>query len=266
MMRPLMRRPATRLALLLTLVCQLAACTDPAMDSTAMTTITAEVLYRERMALPPGATLRVTMEDVSRMDATSVLIAEKTQDDLGAPPYRVSLSFDPALIDARHRYALRATIHAGDRLLFTSTEHVDALQPADSGLIRIILQRVPARSAAPTMALTGTQWTLTELDGEAVAADAAAQPPTLQLTAEDGRAGGFAGCNRYTGSYALTGEDGLQLGQMASTRKACPTGMALEQHFLTTLAAVRSWRIEEGRWLLLLDDQHRAVARFSGGQ
>lgn len=59
-------------------------------------------------------------------------------------------------------------------------------------------------------------------------------PATLRFDAE-GRATGHGGCNRFTGSYALTGE-GLSFGPMAATRMACaPAAMDLEMRVFDVL-------------------------------
>ncbi len=68
-------------------------------------------------------------------------------------------------------------------------------------------------------------WVLSEIPG-GPALDALETVPTLTLInggvdAGAGRLQGFAGCNRYSGSFAL-GEDGsLAVGPLAMTRMAC---------------------------------------------
>jgi heat shock protein HslJ len=110
-----------------------------------------------------------------------------------------------------------------------------------------------AACAAPALApsaLTPTQlavlqhgeWQVVAIDGQAPAA-----PITLRLGA-DGRLAGQAGCNGFTGSYAIDGDrfqpvavastaaGSLAVGPLASTRKACaPAVMADEQRFLALL-------------------------------
>ncbi len=62
--------------------------------------------------------------------------------------------------------------------------------------------------------------------------------PTLTLDTRSGqrRASGFAGCNRFSGAYALTSGK-LTFGTLAATRKACGSGAdALERAYLGALA------------------------------
>ena len=45
-------------------------------DEGGTVTVTGEVFYRQRIALPPTAELYVAVEDVSRMDVAAVVMAE----------------------------------------------------------------------------------------------------------------------------------------------------------------------------------------------
>ena len=63
-------------------------------------------------------------------------------------------------------------------------------------------------------------------------------PPVTVLMDSQGALTGRAPCNRYAGSYKLTGE-GLQVQQPALTRMACaPHRMAMEGDFMAVLNAV----------------------------
>lgn len=68
---------------------------------------------------------------------------------------------------------------------------------------------------------------------------------------DEGRVAGRASCNRYTGSYQLTGEV-LSFGQPATTKMACaPALMNQERKFLGLMAEVVDGRIGRGGELLL---------------
>jgi hypothetical protein len=54
---------------------------------TDMGTIEGTVWYRERLLLPPGAELSITLEDIARMDVKSELIAETRFIPKGGPPW-----------------------------------------------------------------------------------------------------------------------------------------------------------------------------------
>jgi putative lipoprotein len=83
--------------------------------------VSGTVTYRQRSALPPNATLTVSIIDVSRADAPSVTIAESRIPTAGKQvPIPFDMAYDRAKIQERNRYAVRAEIGDGDRLLFTT--------------------------------------------------------------------------------------------------------------------------------------------------
>lgn len=111
-------------------------------DNSLMQVITGEVWYRERIALPPGTEVIVTLEDQSRADAPAVVITDYTYVvDNKAPPYPFRLVYDPEAIDDRMTYGLRAKIVRDDTLLFTSTEHIDPFSGQPGEPVRIMVTR-----------------------------------------------------------------------------------------------------------------------------
>lgn len=100
------------------------------------------VVYRERMMLPPGAEVKVQLEDISRADALAEVLAVVTMTPQGGPPYAFAIDYDANRIDERHRYALRASITLDGNLMFTTTEYTDPFQP---GPIEMMVERVPQR-------------------------------------------------------------------------------------------------------------------------
>ena len=130
-----------------TLFCLLlTGCRTPVQVSTKPSeTLEVSVLYRERIALLPGAELTVTLSDVSRMDAPETVISSVNKMLSTSPPYRVQLTYNPDLIRERHRYNVRAKITLEDRLLFISTYAVDPFHPSGKQPIEIIVEKVNAR-------------------------------------------------------------------------------------------------------------------------
>lgn len=91
----------------------------PAVGAPATSRVTGTVTYLQRSALPPTATVRVQLADVSRADAPAVVLAEQRIDAQGRQvPFAFELPYDPAKIDARMSYAVQARIEDGGRLLF----------------------------------------------------------------------------------------------------------------------------------------------------
>lgn len=83
--------------------------------------VTGTVSYLQRIALPPDATLVVKLEDVSRADSPSTVIAEQRITTSGQQvPIPFELVYNLADIEASNRYAVRAQIFYGDELRWTS--------------------------------------------------------------------------------------------------------------------------------------------------
>jgi heat shock protein HslJ len=108
--------------------------------------------------------------------------------------------------------------------------------------------------------LRGTYWKLVRLGDQP--AEAAEKPREAHLVFADDsqRVSGSGGCNRVIGQFTLEG-DKLQIGRMAATLMACPTGMAQEQALVKALARVERYRIR-GSHLELLDAAGEVLLRF----
>lgn len=106
-----------------------------------MRVISGEVWYRERMALPPGAKVVVTLEDQSRADAPATVITDYTHIVDEQAPFPFRLVYDPAAIDERMTYGLRARIEHDGKLMFSSTEHLDPFAGEPGEPLRIMVSR-----------------------------------------------------------------------------------------------------------------------------
>ncbi len=116
--------------LLLTLIALLAACgtTPPPLSA-----LEGSASYRERIALQPGSVLTVTLEDVSRADAPATVLGTYKAAVTGQVPLAFSVLYDPADIQAGHRYSLRAQLRSSEgALLFTSDTHIPVLGESDA--------------------------------------------------------------------------------------------------------------------------------------
>ena len=114
--------------------------------------------------------------------------------------------------------------------------------------VSIVLAVPSASAVAPaSMADAVGAWNLVEL-GQSV--DLANLVPTVDLGV-DGSVSGFAGCNRFDGTYTLDGAT-IAFGNLASTKMACerPAG-AVEAEYLSALGGVSTWQIGADKRLLL---------------
>ncbi|WP_223486506.1 YbaY family lipoprotein [Pseudomonas sp. A-RE-19] len=82
-----------------------------------------EVFYLQRIALPPNATLSVSLQDVSLADAPAVVLDEQKGPVKGQVPLPFHLSYDPAQVKPGHRYSVSARIEVDGNLMFISTEN-----------------------------------------------------------------------------------------------------------------------------------------------
>jgi len=222
--------------------------------------------YRERMALPPGTTLEVELIDVSKADAPAVVLASESVPVVRQVPIPFAVSFDPAAIDQKNRYALTARLVKDGATLFRSTATTPVLTQGAGEAAEILLVQMPeaapegaaetaAAPAAPAppapevpadMAAVAGTWIAEEING----APSGEKVVSWLKLGDEGRAQGQGGCNSYTGTYKL--EDGvLTFGPLASTRRACPEPqMSQEERFFAALGAVKAVRIEDGKLVL----------------
>ncbi|HVU11408.1 MAG TPA: YbaY family lipoprotein [Phototrophicaceae bacterium] len=91
--------------------------------------LTGTVTYRERMALPPDAVVRVQLQDVSVADAPSLLLGEQVIVTNGAQvPIPFMVSYPASAIQDGHRYSVSARISDGQgNLLFITDTNVPVI-------------------------------------------------------------------------------------------------------------------------------------------
>jgi len=82
-----------------------------------------EVFYLQRIALPPSATLSVSLQDVSLADAPAVVLDEQKGPIKGQVPLPFHLSYDPTQVKPGHRYSVSARIEGNGELMFITTEN-----------------------------------------------------------------------------------------------------------------------------------------------
>ena len=130
------------------ILCILVACSSDMSDDASATggdipenmeEVTGTLVYRERMALPPGAFAEVWLLDTSLADVAAVEIAYQRIDAPGSPPIPFALDYDPAKIREGMQYSVRATIRHADRLLFTSDTHYPVLTRGAGNTAEIML-------------------------------------------------------------------------------------------------------------------------------
>jgi len=128
------------------------ACGATAAGASQQTLLTGTISYRERIALPPTASVEVRLEDVTRADTTPAVVAQTRLTHAGQVPVRFNLDVDMSQIDRRGRYALRATISDGGTAMFESRDTVLVLTQGHGTRADLVLTRVGAAKQLPAEA------------------------------------------------------------------------------------------------------------------
>lgn len=101
-----------------------------------------EASFRERLALAPGVRLEASLLDISRADAAAAIVGKTVLEDVGQPPYRLAVAYDPAAIVANHRYGVRVVLMKDTRLLFTTDQVYPVLTGGNPASVQVLLKRV----------------------------------------------------------------------------------------------------------------------------
>lgn len=124
-------------------------------------------------------------------------------------------------------------------------------------VLALALAALPMAAAAQ-QGLAGSEWRPLTVAGQPFPEGVEA---FVQFGA-DGRLTGLGGCNRFSGSYSIDG-DNLTIGPVAATRMACPEpAMAAEAALFAAFDAAASFSRDEAD-LNLLDADGVPVAAFA---
>jgi len=115
-MKKLFTLVATAILGLVLLGCQ---SSETAQSQNKVESVTGTVSYRERIALPKGSLITVTLQDISLADAPAKIIAKHRFETNGAQsPFEFDLAYHVAKIDPRHSYSVSARIEVNGKLRF----------------------------------------------------------------------------------------------------------------------------------------------------
>jgi len=135
------------LALLLLHACQVSN-PEPAQTTQTPTAQTAEavvsgtVTYRQKIALPPDAVVRIEIIDASERVRDFVVVAEQTIKNPGAVPIKFQLRYAPEKIDPNHQYRLLARIEdASGKALFTSSKAYPVISKGSASSLEVIVDQ-----------------------------------------------------------------------------------------------------------------------------
>lgn len=118
-------------------------------------------------------------------------------------------------------------------------------------IIFYIVLMATASCKIQPVSITNTEWRLVELTGEDVSN---INPPLTLSLDETQKINGFAGCNRFFGSYKI-GESSLQFSGIGSTKMYCQDKSDTEDKYLKALSEVQSFKSESGKLFLLVGEK-----------
>ena len=105
--------------------------------------LTGVVTYRQRIALPPNAVVRVTLTDVSLQDVAAKVLTEiEVPTDGRQVPIPFRLAYWPERIEATHTYSVRAQIVVDGALFMTSTTSYPVITRGAPTKLTIVVQPV----------------------------------------------------------------------------------------------------------------------------
>lgn len=227
------------------------------------------VTYRERMALPPDATLIVRLYEAAGQEKPRSLLSELRLPTEGRNvplPFCVCLPPSAeALASGASGYELEAEITDATGPLF-ATSSPTALTGGEERKTPLLLMTHRVMSDAGEMAaeLTGRRWRLLQLYGQQAEVHDDQPEPHLAFAPENsgrGRVSGSDGCNQLLGEYVMK-NDRLRFSGLGSTMRFCAGGAEQAAAFAKALHETDAWRLSGN--LLEFFSNGRKVAVFEG--
>jgi putative lipoprotein len=233
----------------------LGACTGSSgTTQTEITEVSGTITYRERMALTADAEVDIKLLDVSLADASSVELASTVITNPGQVPISFKLEFNPAEIEERKTYVIRADIRDRGRRMFTTDTSYPVLTRGSNANVNLTLVAMNSNPASkPNASLTETYWRVISIYEEPYTPSENQREAHLKLRTNNNVVQGFSGCNNFAGTYSTEG-DAISLGPLAMTAMACIDGMDTEQQFGQALNEMDHYEIQGDTMLGLKGD------------
>ncbi len=165
---------------------------DAAPDVSAQVSATGELYILERIALPPGAVVRIQLRDAARAGAPALVLAQQEFAAGAGGPYPFSISAPSNVVPANARLTLFAQILSAGRLLFiTDTNNPVAAAGTTSAMSIRLVSAAPGARPAPAGTPDAAPRAVMTLPATPVATPAPA-PSTPSSTPLAGGPGAFA--------------------------------------------------------------------------
>ena len=181
-------------------------------------TVAGDVTYRERLLMPAGAVLTVSLVDLAA-PTSAIVSARAITADRGRAPFRFTLEFEDGLLRAGHSYGIRAEIESNDGRYWFRTAEPAPLDLAAIAAPLAVLTRFEGSKPSPAEAfakLFNATFEAASIGTVPVVADRRAS----FVIASDMRASGSGGCNNWFAQAEFSGLK-LSFSPVAATRMAC---------------------------------------------
>lgn len=221
-------------------------------------TITGELTYLQRIALPDDAVAIVEIKPEDAADGDPVTAETRTALDGRQVPVAFTLEVPRAHLEPGTRYVLRGGILVESAMRWLSEPvAVDtAAARVDVGTLRLSPYEAPPPFEIDGKEMLKGEWRLSEIGGLTLADDANA-------TIAFDEAGTFSGkvCNSYRGSFTVDGA-GIEFGRAAATLMACPEPLASQEGALfAAFETAKTFRVGQDGTLAVLDGDGKTLIR-----
>jgi len=209
-------------------------------------TLSLNMYYKEKIALPSNAVLNISLEDTSKTGLSSEVISSVSIKNITTIPYKTNLEYDPEKIKKGNNYTVIATIKYEDKLLFTTTSVINPFNQNDKNVIPILVQS--AKRANSNVGLINTHWQLIQIGKHKISRSNMNDQAYLILESDKPSLKGFGSCNGFFGTYELN-KNVLSFGTIGSTEMMCSSDevMQTEMEFFELLSSVVTWKIQGER-------------------
>jgi putative lipoprotein len=238
-----MRRLAI-LSLILLAALVLSGCSgQPVPSAASAPAVTGKVTYTESVTLPDKAMVTVQLRDTGLWpDATGLISQQQIGTSGNQGPIPFNVTYNSALIQKDHNYAMAAFIQDGNgHLLFVPGAPVPVVTNGNP-IQDVQVTVVPAQNNAAITTTVPTEPTWNAImfnNGSSGIASVMGVAITAQF-GTDGKLSGFGGCNDYSGTYTI-GQDGtVKMGPISATQKTCSEPANVMQQESQYLAALQS--------------------------
>ena len=215
--------------------------------------ISGKAVHREKIALPAGAVLVVSLDSFGKDGQANVAEVSQTLSGKQSPlPFQLSVL--RSSLKKGNRFGLRAEIVVNGKRIFETGPAVMIHPDLKTQPVLYMGKVQPVRA----WSMADKDWTLFAVEGKRIELEGEA--PSIRFDSKGGKISGFTGVNRYFGTYASTAPS-MQIDPGGMTKMAGEESqMRLETTFVGLLEKVNRATVEEGE--LVLSRGGKELLRF----